>query len=102
MNFYQCKIDWGLIKNIGILIAPIFLYFLPIDWLNGQHTVCIFKNIFGYNCPGCGLTRATVSVVQFHFKDAYCYNKLIVIVFPLLAYIWFKTLIITLKRFSYF
>ena len=69
---------------------PLLLYFIPMDWLNGQHTICLFKNLTGHECWGCGITRAVVSVVQFDFTAAFHYNKLIVIVFPLLVYEWMK------------
>ena len=98
MHLHYYKIDWWFIKDIGIVITPLLLCFLPIEWLNGKHTVCLVKNIFGFECFGCGITRAIVSAIQFEFKDAYYYNKLIIIVFPLLVFVWAKTLIIILKR----
>jgi hypothetical protein len=35
------------ISFLVILVFPILLYLTPIDWLNKQHTICLFKNIFG-------------------------------------------------------
>ncbi|MCL1973240.1 MAG: DUF2752 domain-containing protein, partial [Bacteroidetes bacterium] len=87
----------GNMGNIVIILAPLLLFFLPMKWLQGEHSLCLIKNIFGVECPGCGITRAFVSVVQFHFIDAWNYNKLIVIVFPLLAYVWGKTLVLFVK-----
>lgn len=94
----RVKINTPSIKNIVILIIPILVFFIPIDWLNDQHSICLFKNLFGRECPGCGITRAVVSAVQLDFKEAYYYNKLIIIVFPLLAYVWIKTFITVLKK----
>jgi hypothetical protein len=73
-----------------ILILPVLLYFVPVERLNEQHTICLFKNIFGVECWGCGITRAVLCTLQFDFTTAFCYNKLIVIVFPLLVYVWGK------------
>ena len=92
------KIDWWLLKDIGILIIPIFLFFVPMEWFNGQHTICLIKNITGHDCWGCGITRAIISVVQLNFKEAYDYNKLIIVVFPLLFYVWVKTLVVVSKQ----
>jgi len=89
---------WAICKSIGILITPLVLFFIPIEWLQGRYSVCLFKNIFGTECYGCGMTRAVVSAVQLDFWEAYRYNKLIVIVFPLLIYIWTKTLIEVLRK----
>ena len=63
------------------------------EWLQGEHTVCLIDNIFGVECWGCGITRAVVSAVQLHFRQAWEYNRLIVIVFPLLVYVWGRTVI---------
>jgi hypothetical protein len=80
------------ILSSGVLLIPVALYFVPLQWLENQHSVCIFKNITGYECYGCGMTRAIVSAIHFHFTDAYHFNNLYVIVLPLLVFIWGKTL----------
>jgi hypothetical protein len=38
------------------------------------------------------MTRAILSAIHFQFTNAFHYNKLVIIVLPLLIYIWFKTL----------
>ena len=73
-----------------ILVLPILLYLVPLDWLNKQHTICLFKNIFGLDCYGCGITRAVLSALHLNFKDAINYNIMVVIVLPLLIYIWIR------------
>ena len=78
------------IKSILVSIIPFALYFVPVGWLNEQHSICLFKNIFGTECYGCGITRAVLSVIQFDFVKAYHYNKLVIVVFPLLCYLWGK------------
>ena len=47
---------------------------------------CVFKTITGYNCPGCGLTRAVGEIINFDFKKALEYNSSVFIVLPLLIY----------------
>jgi hypothetical protein len=78
------------VKIAGLLILPVLLFFVPVDWLNEQHTICLFKNLIGHECWGCGITRAVISTVQFDFTAAFHYNKLVVFVFPLLVYAWGK------------
>ena len=85
------------IKSAGILLIPVALYFVPVNWLDSQHSICLFKNIFGYDCYGCGITRAILSALHFQFDNAFQYNKLFVIVFPLLIYIWTKTFLKTIQ-----
>jgi hypothetical protein len=86
--------QWGRwMKSVGLLLMPIALYFVPVGWLNEQHSVCVFKNIFGHDCYGCGMMRAIISAIQCDFHAAYDYNKAVIIVFPLLVYIWITALI---------
>jgi hypothetical protein len=81
------------IKFICILAFPFFLFFMPFDWLNSGHSICLIKNIWGRECYGCGITRAIVSAIQLNFEAAFHYNKLVVVVLPLFIYVWIKTLI---------
>ena len=46
---------------------------------------CLWKTIFHVNCPGCGLSRAFIEIIQLHFNEAYKNNKLIFIVLPILT-----------------
>ena len=74
-------------------MIPIVLYLIPMGWLKNQHSVCLFKNITGHECYGCGMTRAILSAIHFHFADAFLYNRLFLIVLPLLIYIWAKKIV---------
>jgi hypothetical protein len=86
MNLY-------IIKNRLLLtfyfIFPVVLFFIPLDWLNKQHTICLVKNIFGVNCFGCGITRAVISGIQLDFNKSFEFNKMVVIVLPMLIYVWY-------------
>jgi hypothetical protein len=77
----------------GILLVPVVLYCIPFEWVQNQHSICLYKNITGNECIGCGMTRAILSAMHFQFESAYFYNKLVVIVCPLLIYIWIKEVI---------
>lgn len=43
---------------------------------------CIWQSIFGIHCPGCGLTTAFISMIEFDFKKALEINWLIFIIIP--------------------
>jgi Protein of unknown function (DUF2752) len=82
-----------LIKLWGMLVVPVVLYFIPLEWLKDQHSICLFKNITGHECYGCGMTRAIISAIHLQFANAFQYNKLFLIVLPLLIYVWGKNLV---------
>lgn len=38
---------------------------------------CIFKSFFSIACPGCGITRALISVLRFDFAAAIHHNPMV-------------------------
>jgi hypothetical protein len=82
-----------LIKVAGLLLLPVALFFIPLEWLKEQHSICLFKNITGHECYGCGITRAILSAIHLRFSEALYYNKLFLIVFPVLIFIWTKKVV---------
>ena len=74
---------------VGLLSA--FVYLIPRQWLFDEgYTLCLFHNIMGQECWGCGMTRALASVAYLDFQAAWGYNRIVVVVAPLLLYIWLK------------
>jgi hypothetical protein len=47
---------------------------------------CPWHQFLGLDCPGCGITRATMSLLHLHPLSAIEYNPLIVFVAPFVAY----------------
>ena len=43
---------------------------------------CIWKSIFGVQCPGCGLTTAFISLIELDYRKAFESNWLIYIITP--------------------
>ncbi|HOK37939.1 MAG TPA: DUF2752 domain-containing protein [Bacteroidales bacterium] len=64
------------------LIGFALYYLAKIDIL----IPCIYYSIFNIRCPGCGLTRAFMDLLQLNFAEAWQHNPLIFIVFPGLSY----------------
>lgn len=81
------------VKILGLSLIPLILFIVPSKYIfeNG-HSLCLFKNISGTECYGCGMTRAVFSVLHFDFTGAFHYNKGIIAVMPLLVYVWIKML----------
>ena len=78
-------------RAITVGLLPAFVYLIPLEWLFDEgHTLCLFHNLTGQECWGCGMTRALASVAYLDFGAAWGYNRAVVVVAPLLLYIWLK------------
>jgi hypothetical protein len=79
--------------KVGLyLLLPLVCILTPTSWLEGRPSICLIRKLFGVSCPGCGMTRAISCVFHANFKKAFEYNKLVVIVFPLLCYLWLRAI----------
>lgn len=56
--------------KISILFFEAVLLYVVLNFNIG----CFFRNNFGIRCPGCGLTRAFLSIFKFDFVSAFKYN----------------------------
>lgn len=77
---------------ISLVLAPFVLLFFPANYFDTGKTICPSKRILNMDCLGCGLTRSTQHLLHLEFKKAWEYNKLIIIVFPVMVYYWIKGL----------
>ena len=68
MENWKVNLFWFL----GIFIAFLAVYILMMLF----NTTCIIKFIFGIPCPGCGLTRAWISVFRLDFSSAFEFHPL--------------------------
>ena len=73
------------------LLLPVVCYAVPLGRITeGKHTICLFRNLFDTECWGCGMTRALFSLLHGAWTDAWDYNRMVVVVAPLLVYIYLK------------
>lgn len=76
-------------RKFSIKLAKIIVFIiicLVCVILLGKFYDCPFKKYFGFDCPGCGVTRAAYLLLKFDFISAFKYNPSIfalVIIFSL-------------------
>src|SRR5205085_2465538 len=77
--------------KVGVyMLLPVVFILIPTYWLESRRPVCLIRNVFGVPCPGCGMIRAISYVCHGNFSKALYFNKLVVLVLPLLAYTWLR------------
>lgn len=58
---------------------------------------CVFRELFGIQCPGCGMTRAYISLLKFDVLSAFRYHPMFWSMPLLYAYILFDLPIVSRK-----
>ena len=75
----RLKDKWPLIP--AFLVMYVILHFMD--------ATCIIKAVTGVECPGCGMTRAVISLMCFRFSAAFGYHPMVFTLPIILAYIIF-------------
>ena len=77
-----------IIKNNFIVSLVIFVFlYLIISSIIELYIPCVFNEVTGLFCPGCGVTRMLKSMLKLDFYQAFRYNPLLFIFFPFIIYI---------------
>ncbi|MCF8253020.1 MAG: DUF2752 domain-containing protein [Bacteroidia bacterium] len=72
---------------LALLMAfGLILFLLPASYFDTGTPMCLSVILFNRNCYGCGMTRGVMHLIHFDFVEAWEFNKLSFIVFPLLVY----------------
>lgn len=85
-------------KLVLLALAPVLLALIPTSMIEHGPTLCLYRLILGVRCPGCGMTRAVSAMFQGDFAAAFGFNRLIIIVFPLLCWLYVKTVFSTVRN----
>lgn len=64
-------------------MAFIVLLILPATYFDQGRATCVSVILFNRECYGCGMTRGIQHLIHLDFEQAYHFNKLSFIVFPL-------------------
>ncbi len=84
----KLKYYYKLSLVIFLGIVPVVLLILPKDFFDHGPTLCISKLFMKQDCYACGLSRGIMHLIHLDFENAFAYNMLSFIVFPLLGFIW--------------
>ncbi|MCM1356092.1 MAG: DUF2752 domain-containing protein [Staphylococcus sp.] len=68
-----------------LLVAGLLSLYLLAEPSSGLYPRCMFKELTGLSCPGCGSQRALHAVIHGDLRGAFSYNALLILEIPLLA-----------------
>ena len=80
------------------MAIPIILVSLPASFFDQGQSLCLSVLLLDQECFACGLTRAVQHLVHCEFQAAGQFNKLVVLVFPILTIVWGRWVYETWKK----
>ncbi len=69
----------------SLAVGGAYLYWFE-PGKTGVFPICPFRVLTGFNCPGCGTTRAVHQLLHGHVVAAFELNPLTILLLPVLAY----------------
>lgn len=86
-------------EDVRLSLYVIAIILLALVFIGKINISCYYKNNFGFICPACGLTRATISLIKFEFIEAYNYNPFYVgVLVPLIVILCVNDIFTVIKR----
>jgi Protein of unknown function (DUF2752) len=77
------------LRIAALAAVPILLGSIPVSLLERMPRVCVLRRM-GIPCWGCGMTRAVASASRGDLGAAWRYNRLSVVVVPILGLLWWR------------
>lgn len=90
MQINKKKLKKVIYTNILLFLLLVLYYFLNRNF--GFKIICIFHELTGLLCPGCGITRCFFSILSLDFKKAFYYNQFVFILLPFFIGFYFYTI----------
>lgn len=72
---------WASLKKLGIVLAVGLAYYLFVR-ITGSGIPCLFYELTGKYCPGCGVSRMCMALLRLDLIAAFRYNALIMLLLP--------------------
>jgi hypothetical protein len=86
LKIIRVFVDKTRIKKIFFVLVVLFVFYnTPKKYLGDTYPICLYRIVFREKCFGCGTTRAVWSILHLNIGGALVYNKLIILIFPLLV-----------------
>ena len=75
------------IKNFVFFTLACLIYLSVFEYFFGM--ICPFRIMFGFSCPGCGMSRAIIALLHLDFMQAIHYHPLVICI-PFIIFLFFR------------
>lgn len=102
MKDLEMKRRYRVLMLMGLAALAVVIIFCVLGWM-GIGIPCLFRKMTGLLCPGCGNSRAVLSLLKLDLKAAFFYNMLFPLEFFYIGWVLFHCIRSYLKtgKFSY-
>ena len=84
---------------VRIALYTITLVIIILASFGNLDIKCFWKENYGFDCPSCGITRASRSILTFKFKEAIGFNTYYTVVLvPFIMILFFNDVFVIFKR----
>ena len=53
--------------------------------ITGRYIPCLFNELTGLECPGCGVSHMAMALFRLDFREAFEYNPFLFVIIPIIA-----------------
>ena len=79
------------VRLVAIAAVGALLAIIPTTMLLGLPHFCLFRDLFGVECLGCGMVRAASCMVHGDIEGAAQFNRLVFVLVPLVCTVVVRT-----------
>lgn len=77
-----------------LIVGVLYVLF----WIQtGIAVPCIFHKLTGFYCPGCGISRMSLSLLQLNLYKAFHYNSGVMIILPILIILFVRFILFYIR-----
>ena len=88
---------WQVILSSAVILIIGLTYGVFVK-ITGIAIPCVFYRVTGLKCPGCGVTRMCVALLQFRWREAWNCHSMLMIQLPFLGLIAMRNVIAYIKK----
>lgn len=79
-----CSLAVDIFGRVWAILLCSVAIFCPPTLLEGAPSLCLFVRLFGWECPGCGISRAMTCAMHGQIQQAVSYNIAVIVVLPII------------------